>query len=383
MDSEFLSPFVELEDDFCTSRGLDSVAPQFKPSGLQRRHSHCPVTFPNSKKNSSEAPGPWGLLLEEQQWGRELARSALSHIPFRMDRSVSMIEGPSLPPPPGLEALPPRSLAPELLSPELLSPELLCGLPTSPLLSPRYKTELCRTFQECGACKYGAKCQFAHGPEQLRGLRRHPKYKTEPCRTFHTIGFCPYGARCHFIHNADEMCSGGRSSGTPQLRHSISFSGVSSGAGPLLNRACSMSPQSLMSSPDSLYMSPLLPEPGALKHFCGPLSALLDSVDDQDLALHFSAVTEQGPGPKGATGPPGASLWRSSSQNSVSDCVSEEGYGSCGSQSPESTETSDPQRLPIFSHMSPSDESPEPDFSRTRPGLNQDLNRNGPGLHQG
>lgn len=70
--------------------------------------------------------------------------------------------------------------------------------------SSRYKTELCRPFEENGFCKYGDKCQFAHGAGELRSLTRHPKYKTELCRTFHTIGFCPYGPRCHFIHNAEE-----------------------------------------------------------------------------------------------------------------------------------------------------------------------------------
>ncbi|XP_076169202.1 tis11 zinc finger protein [Ptiloglossa arizonensis] len=68
----------------------------------------------------------------------------------------------------------------------------------------RYKTELCRPFEESGTCKYGDKCQFAHGYNELRNLARHPKYKTELCRTFHTIGFCPYGPRCHFIHNFEE-----------------------------------------------------------------------------------------------------------------------------------------------------------------------------------
>lgn len=70
--------------------------------------------------------------------------------------------------------------------------------------SSRYKTELCRPFEESGHCKYGDKCQFAHGAHELRTLNRHPKYKTELCRTFHTIGFCPYGPRCHFVHNEDE-----------------------------------------------------------------------------------------------------------------------------------------------------------------------------------
>lgn len=89
--------------------------------------------------------------------------------------------------------------------------------------SSRYKTELCRSFTESGFCKYGGKCQFAHGAEELRDLNRHPKYKTEPCRTFHTIGFCPYGVRCHFVHNGEEEKPFSRSS---------SFSSSSSAAQP-------------------------------------------------------------------------------------------------------------------------------------------------------
>ncbi|GAB6021115.1 hypothetical protein CHUAL_003750 [Chamberlinius hualienensis] len=70
--------------------------------------------------------------------------------------------------------------------------------------SSRYKTELCRPYEESGTCKYGDKCQFAHGMHELRTLARHPKYKTELCRTYHTTGFCPYGPRCHFIHNEQD-----------------------------------------------------------------------------------------------------------------------------------------------------------------------------------
>ncbi|KAH8289411.1 hypothetical protein KR054_004844 [Drosophila jambulina] len=77
-------------------------------------------------------------------------------------------------------------------------------LPQQPMNTSRYKTELCRPFEEAGECKYGEKCQFAHGYHELRNLQRHPKYKTEYCRTFHSVGFCPYGPRCHFVHNADE-----------------------------------------------------------------------------------------------------------------------------------------------------------------------------------
>jgi len=63
-----------------------------------------------------------------------------------------------------------------------------------------YKTELCRSFGETGACRYGHKCQFAHGLHELRPVLRHPKYKTETCKKFATTGQCPYGNRCRFIH---------------------------------------------------------------------------------------------------------------------------------------------------------------------------------------
>uniref|UniRef100_A0A8C9RJX0 mRNA decay activator protein ZFP36 n=1 Tax=Scleropages formosus TaxID=113540 RepID=A0A8C9RJX0_SCLFO len=107
--------------------------------------------------------------------------------------------------------------------------ELLQQKNMSQANSTRYKTELCRPFEESGSCKYGEKCQFAHGYHELRNLSRHPKYKTEPCRTFHTIGYCPYGPRCHFIHNADERrLPSGNGTSRPALHHSVSFAGFPS-----------------------------------------------------------------------------------------------------------------------------------------------------------
>jgi len=84
--------------------------------------------------------------------------------------------------------------------------------------SPRYKTELCRTYAEHGACRYGDKCQFAHGHDDLRAVARHPKYKTDLCRTYHTTGLCPYGPRCHFIHNEDEARHRPRELSPPSTR---------------------------------------------------------------------------------------------------------------------------------------------------------------------
>lgn len=84
----------------------------------------------------------------------------------------------------------------------------------------RYKTELCRQFSENGECKYGDKCQFAHGFNDLKDVNRHPKYKTDFCKTFHSKGFCPYGPRCHFIHDLSEKFDMSilnvSSSGSPQ-----------------------------------------------------------------------------------------------------------------------------------------------------------------------
>lgn len=64
-----------------------------------------------------------------------------------------------------------------------------------------YKTELCRSYEDTGSCRYGTKCQFAHGKAELRPVLRHPKYKTEVCKTFYNAGTCPYGRRCRFIHS--------------------------------------------------------------------------------------------------------------------------------------------------------------------------------------
>ncbi|GLB36440.1 putative zinc finger C-x8-C-x5-C-x3-H type (and similar) [Lyophyllum shimeji] len=81
-----------------------------------------------------------------------------------------------------------------------------------------YKTELCRSWEEKGTCRYGTKCQFAHGEEELRKVARHPKYKTEICRTFWVSGTCPYGKRCCFIHTelpASGTTAAPGSGGTP------------------------------------------------------------------------------------------------------------------------------------------------------------------------
>lgn len=401
---------LEVETDgSSTNSQLQQQEHSQRVLGFQRRHSLCPVTLPNSKFNSSSEVtdvASWSFnMASSQQWKSQLPRSSLSHIPFRVDRSISMIEGnvcslegreekvakvspPVLLPPPGL-CISNTSIS------SAASPTASRAPASTPHISTRYKTELCRTYEESGACKYGAKCQFAHGMDELRGLSRHPKYKTEPCRTFHTIGFCPYGARCHFIHNADEVHAGNtnvppqkQKTRPPLLRHSLSFAGFSSPPQAfqpveksqpspfLFTRASSISPPpSSIGSPELL--SPLFPEPGTLKHCSYPFSGITDLAGDScDSGLRFYAVTDSVRAkcptatfttknsnlsyqlsqqlPISLNSPPG--LQRCAS----ADSLSEEGYTSSCSLSSSSSGTESPsfegRRLPIFSRLSVSDE---------------------------
>ncbi|XP_058095763.1 uncharacterized protein LOC131241109 isoform X1 [Magnolia sinica] len=92
-----------------------------------------------------------------------------------------------------------------------------------------YKTEICRSWEDSGTCRYGTKCQhacpccsegwirnfeqksvfsalhlqFAHGKEELRPAR-HPKNKSEGqiCKSFATTGACMFGTKCRYAHQA-------------------------------------------------------------------------------------------------------------------------------------------------------------------------------------
>ncbi|XP_028923083.1 mRNA decay activator protein ZFP36L1 [Ornithorhynchus anatinus] len=228
--------------------------------------------------------------------------------------------------------------------------------------SSRYKTELCRPFEENGACKYGDKCQFAHGIHELRSLTRHPKYKTELCRTFHTIGFCPYGPRCHFIHNAEERraLAGSRdlAADRPRLQHSFSFAGFPSAAATaaasgLLDSPTSITPPPILTA-DDLLGSPTLPD-GASNPF---------TFSSQELASLFAPSM----GVPGGGGSPTAFLFRPMSESppmfdsppSPQDSLSDqEGYLSSSSSSHSGSDSpilDTSRRLPIFSRLSISDD---------------------------
>ena len=64
----------------------------------------------------------------------------------------------------------------------------------------KFKTELCKNWQT-GTCKFGSKCAFAHGVEELTEKKNLPSnYKTKICKQFHEEMYCSYGSRCQFIH---------------------------------------------------------------------------------------------------------------------------------------------------------------------------------------
>lgn len=274
------------------------------PPGIQRTFSACPIALAVSSRETSDHAasalhaalgGSDSLWPHPEHWRRdsELPPTPLQRIPFRTDRSVSLNEGGGG----------------------------CCS--EARTVSSRYKTELCRTFEESGTCKYGAKCQFAHGAGELRGLSRHPKYKTEPCRTFHTSGICPYGARCHFIHNAEE----GRA--TPQraqlLRPSLHSGGSPAELLPPPPVACSLH------LPDSFFPC--------------------DALGQSSLGCSLCTTLGSSGAPLLPSGPP-PFAFPGLSSDSLSD--QEDSGGSSGSESPGLGPPG--RRLPIFSRLSISDD---------------------------
>ncbi|KAM4019494.1 uncharacterized protein ACNLHF_000199 [Anomaloglossus baeobatrachus] len=335
MPSSMLSPFPELDTDLSKDfvsllAGVNMNSPGKEQSST---HSSCPVNLDLEEGTKDEEDLADSTIWPLQSpWNRDSelpSSNAERLIPFQADRSVSMIEETTKSPP---GTRPPAS---------------------------RYKTELCRTFHESGSCKYGTKCQFAHGTVELRGMNRHPKYKTELCRTYHTIGFCPYGSRCHFIHNAEEQRfnTSHKAHRPPLLRHSVSCSGIpsssssssSSSSISLLSASFASSLTSLSpfspSSPVSPCFNPFAsvgsdsttsPVPLGLPVF-GPVSPPHPTVQTpmvDSLQLQVSPWVEQGD-------PEMADKWDSLQQPENV----EESTSACGN-------SQEAKRLPIFSFLS-------------------------------
>jgi hypothetical protein len=65
---------------------------------------------------------------------------------------------------------------------------------------------MCKNWVESDGqfCRYGNKCQFAHGGFEMimPTAPVHNKYKSKNCAQFHNEFqiSCPYGIRCQFVH---------------------------------------------------------------------------------------------------------------------------------------------------------------------------------------
>ncbi|CAI7869379.1 unnamed protein product [Closterium sp. NIES-54] len=206
-----LLPSVDSDPTYLAASTFDRTPGWQKPwlgEGLASEIPSSSLAVPVGSATPRQEVVPAGRLhdfLKVENWGalRAVPASAFS----------GFMSGPSSPAPPTATLLA-RSLSSAALLDSVASPSFTAtaaaeaavaaaadaaasaASPTNPL----YKTELCRSWEETGACRYGGKCQFAHGREELRAVARHPKYKTEVCRTFNLNGTCPYGTRCRFIH---------------------------------------------------------------------------------------------------------------------------------------------------------------------------------------
>ncbi|CAL8350727.1 unnamed protein product [Lota lota] len=292
----------------CNSAQFSSTS---SPSSLSQHSEFSDAFLPSShwcRKPDSPQPPEQPT---SSQWGRSR---------FWAERSVSMVEtsssssagGPLGWPYLGAVRSTSLSTSPTLPSSSSASSLLSTASNSSGSSSSRYKTELCRSFAESSVCKYGNKCQFAHGLDELRDLNRHPKYKTEPCRTFHTIGFCPYGIRCHFVHNNEDDLEqphprsssfSSSSSSTPcglsqpisfrpgrppLLRQSFSFAGFPSAPHPPLQQALPTLPPPL----PPLSLGSFLRAPSAAAPpSCADITELLShALLEMDSAFEASAA---------------------------------------------------------------------------------------------
>ncbi|XP_061781826.1 uncharacterized protein [Nerophis lumbriciformis] len=414
----------EMRDDIFTKNFLNLALDdalltrqsQLKVPGLGRLNRSASIFSPDSPPtpsdvgfgNDDNGSSLWSFNIWSQAPGLQTKTSALQARSMSLTESsislLSTIEqlknleafpsGPAttVAPPPGF---PPASNLPPQVPPMLSSN--------------RYKTELCRGFQETGSCKYGSKCQFAHGEAELRGMYRHPKYKTEPCRTFYNFGYCPYGSRCHFIHEErssgsqlasakfqqNQTATGGQNP-RHQLRQSVSFAGFlgSSRTSPPppfstsfvdpnlgFSRAPSVSPppadlispvfgdshsrdvaafqfgthQTRASSGD-IHNIPLIVEPKASRCLCGHGNdfSALQGHGGRGFSKTLDGNQQDGNTLYAGGSMKHASLQRFSSEDSLEDSYSSSSGGSSGTESP-TFDASSNKRLTVFERLSLSD----------------------------
>ena len=72
----------------------------------------------------------------------------------------------------------------------------------------KFKTEICKYWEEKGKCPYGKRCAFAHGGDEKRHKTCQKEHKISiKCINFYQNSFCAYGRRCQYKHFSDAKSS--------------------------------------------------------------------------------------------------------------------------------------------------------------------------------
>lgn len=96
-----------------------------------------------------------------------------------------------------------NSLLQNLLT-TLADPSEAVGLVSTPDIH-KFRTEMCKNFEQSGHCPFGDRCSFAHSKNQIMVRTDLPvNYKTKLCRKYQLNGSCPYGSRCQFKHGVND-----------------------------------------------------------------------------------------------------------------------------------------------------------------------------------
>ncbi|KAL2926237.1 mRNA decay activator protein ZFP36 [Bienertia sinuspersici] len=73
-----------------------------------------------------------------------------------------------------------------------------------PVINPKLKTGICKSFSSTGTCRFGDKCVFAHGTQELRKSRMMNLNTSNRQICRFSREKCPYGDKCIFPHERSD-----------------------------------------------------------------------------------------------------------------------------------------------------------------------------------
>jgi len=93
-----------------------------------------------------------------------------------------------------LEADAPKAYAPKAYAPKAYAPKAY---------APKYKTIICRNQVNC---HFGKDCHYIH-ESKSEPNEKPSNYKTKLCKSWEKDGSCSYGAKCNFAHGEEDLHS--------------------------------------------------------------------------------------------------------------------------------------------------------------------------------